>query len=149
MTACWRSEEGEKNEETSNMCMDFDSMYGAECCCADARDNSIGSGKCRRSGHCGTAGIALDSCAGEDDRAGEEADTEGVIPIVVSEYETRMANAENLVARVEAGDTSVTQDMIDESWKSLMEILQYLEFKQGDKRDLESAIEFAEGLDMN
>lgn len=79
----------------------------------------------------------------------KKADTEGVIPIVVSEYETRMANAENLVARVEAGDTSVTQDMIDESWKSLMEILQYLEFKQGDKRDLESAIEFAEGLDMN
>lgn len=79
----------------------------------------------------------------------KKADTEGVIPIVVSEYETRMANAENLVARVEAGDTSVTQDMIDESWNSLMEILQYLEFKQGDKRDLESAIEFAEGLDMN
>lgn len=79
----------------------------------------------------------------------KKADTEGVIPIVVSEYETRMANAENLVARVEAGDTSVTQDMIDESWKSLMEILQYLEFKQGDKSSLESAIEFAEGLDMN
>lgn len=79
----------------------------------------------------------------------KKADTEGVIPIVVSEYETRLANAENLVARVEAGDTSVTQDMIDESCNSLMEILQYLEFKQGDKRDLESAIEFAEGLDMN
>lgn len=79
----------------------------------------------------------------------KKADTEGVIPIVVSEYETRMANAENLVARVEAGDTSVTQDMIDESWNSLMEILQYLEFKQGDKSSLESAIEFAEGLDMN
>ena len=79
----------------------------------------------------------------------KKADTEGVIPIVVSEYETRMANAENLVARVEAGDTSVTQDMIDESWNSLMEILQYLEFKQGDKRDLVSSIEFAEGLDMN
>ena len=79
----------------------------------------------------------------------KKADTEGVIPIVVSEYETRLANAENLVARVEAGDTSVTQDMIDESWNSLMEILQYLEFKQGDKRDLVSSIEFAEGLDMN
>ena len=79
----------------------------------------------------------------------KKADTEGVIPIVVSEYETRMANAENLVARVEAGDTSVTRDMIDESWNSLMEILQYLEFKQGDKRDLVSSIEFAEGLDMN
>lgn len=79
----------------------------------------------------------------------KKADTEGVIPIVVSEYETRLANAENLVARVEAGDTSVTRDMIDESWNSLMEILQYLEFKQGDKRDLVSSIEFAEGLDMN
>ena len=79
----------------------------------------------------------------------KKADTEGVIPIVVSEYETRLANAENLVARVEAGDTSVTRDMIDESWRSLMEILQYLEFKQGDKRDLVSSIEFAEGLDMN
>ena len=79
----------------------------------------------------------------------KKADTEGVIPIVVSEYETRLANAENLVARVEAGDTSVTQDMIDESWNSLMEILQYLEFKRGDKRDLVSSIEFAEGLDMN
>ena len=62
----------------------------------------------------------------------KKADTEGVIPIVVSEYETRLANAEILSARVEAGDTSVTQDMIDESWNSLMEILQYLEFKQGE-----------------
>ena len=94
--------EGEKDEETSNMCMDPDSMYGAERCCADARDNSIGSGKCRRSRHCGTQESLSTAVLEKMIELAKKADTEGVIPIVVSEYETRLANAENLVARVEA-----------------------------------------------
>ena len=76
----------------------------------------------------------------------EAADTEGVIPIVAAEYEERLANAKNVLARVQAGDEGVTQDMVDACWKSLLDILQFLEFKQGDKSELEEAIEFAEGL---
>ena len=76
----------------------------------------------------------------------EAADTEGVIPIVAAEYEERLANAKNVLARVQAGDEGVTQDMVDACWQSLMDILRFLEFKQGDKSELEEAIEFAEGL---
>ena len=76
----------------------------------------------------------------------KEADTEGVIPIIVKEYEDRLANAENVLARVQAGDEGVTQEMVDACWQSLTEILSFLEFKQGDKSDLEDAIEFAESL---
>ena len=47
---------------------------------------------------------------------------------------------------MQAGDEGVTQEMVDTCWQSLTEILSFLEFKQGDKSDLEDAIEFAESL---
>ena len=79
----------------------------------------------------------------------QAADTQGVVPIIVKEFEKRLAEAEEILERVKEGDKSITQDMVDDCWKSLISIIQYLEFKQGDKTDLEKAIDFAESLDMN
>lgn len=77
----------------------------------------------------------------------EKADTTGVVSSVVEKFDAAIAQAEDILARAEAGDTSVTQQMIDESWQNLVEIMQYLSFKQGDKTDLAKVIALAE--DMN
>lgn len=51
--------------------------------------------------------------------------------------------------QVKAGDTSVTQEMVDESWQELVRAMQYLSFKQGDKTDLNKVIAMAESLDLD
>ena len=79
----------------------------------------------------------------------KKVDTTDVIPAIVTEFEARLANANDIVAKVETGDKTVTQEMVDNSWKALIDIMQYLSFKQGDKTDLEKVIAFAESLDMN
>ena len=78
-----------------------------------------------------------------------KADTEGIIPMIAKEFETRLAAANEILDRVNGGDTEVTQEEVDNAWKALIDIMQYLEFKQGDKTDLEKVIAFAESLDMN
>ncbi len=78
-----------------------------------------------------------------------KADTEGIIPVIAKEFETRLADAQAILERVDSGDKTVTQEMVDDSWKALIDIMQFLEFKQGDKTDLEKVIAFAESLDMN
>ena len=50
---------------------------------------------------------------------------------------------------MQAGDTSVTQEMVDESWQNLIKAMQYLSFKQGDKTDLQKVIDMAKSLDLN
>lgn len=77
------------------------------------------------------------------------ADTEGVVPAVVDKFNECLTNAEDLLARVQAGDASVTQDMVDESWGELMRIMQMLSFKQGDKTDLCKVIEAADAIDLD
>ena len=77
------------------------------------------------------------------------ADTEGVVPAVVEKFNECLTNAEDLLARVQAGDASVTQDMVDESWGELMRIMQMLSFKQGDKTDLCKVIEAADTIDLD
>ena len=77
------------------------------------------------------------------------ADTEGVVPAVVEKFNECLTNAEDLLARVQAGDASVTQDMVDESWGELMRIMQMLSFKQGDKTDLCKVIEAADAIDLD
>ena len=47
------------------------------------------------------------------------------------------------------GDSSITQEKVDESWKELVQIMQYLSFKQGDKTDLNKVIELAQTLDLS
>ena len=77
------------------------------------------------------------------------ADTTGVVPAVADRFNELYASAQDILARAEAGDASVSQDMIDTSWKDLMTIMGYLSFRQGDKTDLEKVIAMAEGLDMD
>lgn len=77
------------------------------------------------------------------------ADTEGVVPAVAEKFNECLTNAEDLLARVQAGDASVTQDMVDESWGEMMRIMQMLSFKQGDKTDLCKVIEAADTIDLD
>ena len=77
------------------------------------------------------------------------ADTEGVVPAVAEKFNECLTNAEDLLARVQVGDASVTQDMVDESWGELMRIMQMLSFKQGDKTDLCKVIEAADTIDLD
>ena len=77
------------------------------------------------------------------------ADTKGVVASVVERFNKAMENAQELLDKVADGDTSVTQEMIDESWKELISVMQYLSFKQGDKTDLEKVAAMANGLELN
>ena len=79
----------------------------------------------------------------------ETADTEGVVDSVVKIFNDAKAAAEDILARVQAGDPSVTQEMVDESWQNLIKAMQYLSFKQGDKTDLQKVIDMAKSLDLN
>ena len=79
----------------------------------------------------------------------ETADTEGVVDSAVKNFNDAKAAAEDILARVQAGDTSVTQEMVDESWQNLIKAMQYLSFKQGDKTDLQKVIDMANSLDLS
>ena len=83
----------------------------------------------------------------------ETADTEGVLDSVAEVFNNAKASAQNILERVQAGDASVTQDMVDESWQNLIKAMQYLSFKQGDKTDLQTdlqkVIDLANSLDLS
>ena len=79
----------------------------------------------------------------------ETADTEGVAESVLNNFNDAKAAAEDILARVQAGDLSVTQEMTDEAWQNLIRAMQYLSFKQGDKTDLQKVIDMAKSLDLN
>ncbi len=79
----------------------------------------------------------------------ETADTEGVVDSVVKNFNDAKAAAEAILARVQADDTSVTQEMVDESWQNLIKAMQYLSFKQGDKTDIQKVIDMAKSLDLS
>ena len=79
----------------------------------------------------------------------KDADLTDVVPAVAEKFNAALANAEEIVEKVKAGDTSITQEMVDESWQELINIMQYLSFKQGDKTNLNKVIEMAESLDLS
>ena len=79
----------------------------------------------------------------------ETADTEGVLDSVAEIFNNAKASAQNILERVQAGDASVTQEMVDESWQNLIKAMQYLSFKQGDKTDLQKVIDLANSLDLS
>ena len=79
----------------------------------------------------------------------ETADIEGVVDSVVKIFNDAKAAAEDILARAQAGDPSVTQEMVDESWQNLIKAMQYLSFKQGDKIDLQKVIDMAKSLDLS
>ena len=68
---------------------------------------------------------------------------------VVEIFNDAKASAQDILERVQAGDASVTQDMVDESWQNLIKAMQYLSFKQGDKTDLQKVIDLANSLDLS
>lgn len=76
------------------------------------------------------------------------ADIENVVGSVAEKFETALANAEDIYAKAKAGDKTIDQEMIDESWKELIEIMQYLSFKQGNKTDLAKVIALAETMEI-
>lgn len=78
----------------------------------------------------------------------KDADLTDVVPAVVEKFNAALANAEEIVEKVKAGDTSVTQEMVEESWQELVRVMQYLSFKQGDKTNLNKVIAMAESLDL-
>lgn len=78
----------------------------------------------------------------------EKADKTGVVESVTKKFDEALANAESILTRIEGGDASITQAMVDESWQQLIEIMQYLSFKQGDKTDLEKVVAVAETIDL-
>ena len=77
------------------------------------------------------------------------ADTEGVVPAVADRFNAAVANGQAILDRVYAGDYTVTQAMVDQSWSDIITMMQYLSFKQGDKSDLEAVIRMAESLDLS
>lgn len=78
----------------------------------------------------------------------KDADLTDVVPAVVEKFNAALANAEAIAEKVKAGDTSVTQEMVEESWQELVRVMQYLSFKQGDKTNLNKVIVMAESLDL-
>ena len=78
----------------------------------------------------------------------EDVDTDGVVNSVVEIFNDRKAAAYDILERAEAGDPSVTQSMIDQSWSGLIEIMQYMSFKQGDMTDLQKVVDLANSLDL-
>ncbi len=76
-----------------------------------------------------------------------DADTEGVISSVLDRFNAAVENGQNILDRFNAGDTTVTQEMIDQSWKEIITMMQYLSFKEADKGDLEKVIAAAETID--
>ena len=72
-----------------------------------------------------------------------------MVDSVVKIFNDAKAAAEDILARVQEGDPTVTQEMVDESWQNLIKAMQYLSFKQGDKTDLQKVINMAKSLDLN
>ncbi len=79
----------------------------------------------------------------------ETADTEGVVDSVLNNFNNAKAAAEDILARAQAGDPSLTKEKVDEAWKNLIKAMQYLSFKQGDKTDLQKVIDMAKTFDLS
>lgn len=77
------------------------------------------------------------------------ADTTGVIPSVADRFEEILQEAQNIYDKATAKEPGITQQMVDESWQALIQIMQYLSFKQGDKTDLEKVTAMARGMDLD
>ena len=94
----------------------------------------------------------MSACTGVVDYAlslAETADTEGTVESVVKMFNDARAAAEEILARAQEGDPSLTQEMVDVSWQKLIKAMQYLSFKQGDKTDLQKVIDMAKSLDLS
>lgn len=79
----------------------------------------------------------------------EGANTDGVVDAVKENFVQAFQNAKDVLARVQAGDSTVTQNEVDDAWRNLLKAMQYLEFKKGDKTDLEKVITLADEMNNN
>ena len=75
--------------------------------------------------------------------------TDGVVDAVKENFENALQAAKDVLARVQEGDTTVTQSDVDTAWSNLIKAMQYLEFKKGDKTDLEKVIALADEINNN
>ena len=75
-----------------------------------------------------------------------DVNTDGVIDAVKVNFENALQTAEDVLAKVQAGDTSVTQNDVDSAWQNLIKAMQYMEFKSADKKDLAAVIAAAEDI---
>lgn len=78
----------------------------------------------------------------------ENVNTEGVVDSVVEIFNNTTAAAQDILDRAKAGDPSVTQEMVDVSWRDLITIMQFMEFKPGDMTDLQKVVDLAHSLDL-
>lgn len=79
----------------------------------------------------------------------DKVSTENVMDAVAERFEAVKAEAQAVLDAAKAGDPSVTQKQIDDSWKALIDIMQHLSFEKVDKASLESVIRFAEEIEPN
>ena len=75
--------------------------------------------------------------------------TDGVMEVVKENFEKALQTAEDVLARVQSGDKTVTQNEVDTAWQNLIKAMQYMEFKEADKDDLEKVIALAEEMNSN
>ena len=75
--------------------------------------------------------------------------TDGVMDVVRENFEKALQTAQDVLARVQAGDTDVTQFEVDTAWQNLIKAMQYMEFKEADKDDLADVIALAEKMNGN
>ena len=79
----------------------------------------------------------------------DKADTNGVVVSVVERFEALKAQAQEILNRAAAGDETLTQETVDQTWQDLINVMQYLSFKQGNKENLTKVIEMANSLDLS
>ena len=76
----------------------------------------------------------------------EKVNMDGVIDSVKENFDNALQTAKDVLARVESGDVTVTQNEVDSAWRNLIKAMQYGEFKAGDKTELEKVIALAEEM---
>ena len=79
-------------------------------------------------------------------KAAENADVKGVLESAKARFEEAVKAAKAILAKVEAGDEEVTQEMVNAANQELLDAVNGLEIKQGDKTELNKAIAEAEKL---
>lgn len=79
----------------------------------------------------------------------EGVNTDGVVDAVKEYFDNSLQTAKDLLAKVQAGDSSVTQSDVNTAWGNLLYAMQFMEFKKGDKTDLEKVIALADEMNSS
>lgn len=79
-------------------------------------------------------------------KAAENADVKGALESAKARFEEAVKAAKAILAKVEAGDEEVTQEMVNAANQELLDAMKGLEIKQGNKTELNGLIAKAEKL---